>query len=273
MRVITSTGALLLAVILCLTAGAQPPKKKKLLAIGLPAGFQHDSVSHALASLERWGKETDLWDTHIRTDVQLITKKKLEGNAKNLDYFDAIAFYTTAELPMTPDQKADLLTFVRDEGKGFIAMHSAGDTFYKWPEYGEMVGGYFDEHPWNTFQAPIIVEDRDHPATRHLPKRMVIHDEIYQYKNWDRDKLRVLMRLDESAIDLKNPRVKRTDQDFAVTWVKNYGKGRVFATSLGHREEVYDMPEIRKMYIEAVKWVMGMTDGHTNPHAKPAVSD
>ena len=257
----------------CAQQGQQQPKRKKLLVIGEVKGFQHDSVSHAMASLQRWGKETDLWDTYIRTDTQLITKKKLEGNAKNLDYFDAVAFYTTGELPLDDQQKADLLSFVRDDGKGFIAMHSAGDTNYQWPEYGELVGGWFDRHPWNTFHAPIIVEDRTSPITRHLPKEMVIHDEIYQYKNFSRDKVRVLMRLDENKIDLANKNVKRTDKDFAVAWTKSFGKGRVFATTLGHREEVYDMPEIRKMYIEAVKWVMGMTDDHTNSHPKPAATD
>ena len=126
---------------------------------------------HALASFERWGKETDLWDTYIRTDTQLITKKKLEGNAKNLDYFDAVIFYTTGELPLDDEQKASLLSFVRTEGKGFIGVHSAADTLYKWPEYGDMIGGWFDQHPWNTFLAPIIVEDKGHPTTAHLPER------------------------------------------------------------------------------------------------------
>ena len=102
---------------------------------------------------------------------------------------------------------------------------------------------------------------------------MVILDEIYQFKNYSRDKVRVLMRLDEKKLDLKNKNVHRTDGDFAVTWVKNYGKGRVFYSTLGHREEVYDMPEIKKMYIEAVKWVLGMTEGATTPHAKPSATD
>jgi type 1 glutamine amidotransferase len=242
-------------------------KRKKVLAIGQVKGFQHDSVSHALASIERWGKESGLWDTYIRTDTQLITKKKLEGNAKNLDFFDAVIFYTTGELDMDAQQKADLLAFVRD-GKGFVGVHSATDTFYNWPEYGEMIGGYFDKHPWNTFQAPIIVEDRDHPTTSHLSKTMVVHDEIYQFKNYSRDKVRVLMRLDENKIDLQNKNVVRTDKDFAVSWVKSYGKGRVFYSTLGHREEVYELPEVKQMYVEAIKWVMGMTEGGTTPHPK-----
>ncbi len=86
---------------------------------------------------------------------------------------------------------------------------------------------------------------------------------------YSRDKLRVLMRVDPGSVDLSNPKVHRTDQDFAVTWVKKYGKGRVFYSSLGHRDEVWDLPDIQKMWIEAVKYAMGMTDGDTTPRPKP----
>lgn len=259
------------ALALALPVSAQAPARKRVLAIGEVKGWQHESVSHALASFEQWGKETGLWDTFIKTDTQLVTKKKLPANAKNLDYFDAVIFYTTGELPMDEEQKASLLAFVRDEGKGFLAVHSAADTFYKWPEYGDLVGGWFDQHPWNTFEAPIIVEDKNHPATAHMPNSFTTRDEIYQFKNYSRDKVRVLMRLDESKIDLKNKNVHRTDGDFAVTWVKDYGKGRVFYSTLGHVEEAYDKPDIKQMYVEGLKWVLGLTQGDTKPHPKPAL--
>jgi uncharacterized protein len=269
MRLLRCTGLLIAALAVALPASAQAPRKR-VLAIGEVKGWQHESVSHALASVERWGKETGLWDTFIRTDTQLITKKKLPANAKNLDYFDAVLFYTTGELPMDDEQKASLLAFVREEGKGFIGVHSAADTFYKWPEYGEMLGGWFNAHPWNTFMAPIIVEDKNHPATAHMPNSFVLKDEIYQFKDYSRDKVRVLMRLDETKLDLANKNVRRTDGDFAVTWVKDYGKGRVFYSTLGHLEEVYDNPDIKKMYVEGIKWVLGLTQADTKPHPKPA---
>jgi hypothetical protein len=99
--------AVLLAFALTLTA---QPKKKKVLAIGEVKGFQHDSVSHALATIERLGQESGVYDTYIRTDTQLLTKQKIEaGNAKNLNYFDAVIFYTTGELDMDDQQKKDLL--------------------------------------------------------------------------------------------------------------------------------------------------------------------
>jgi type 1 glutamine amidotransferase len=276
MRFTGITGIIALAALLAapLCAQNQQPRRKKVLAIGEVKGFQHDSVSHALASIERWGKETGLWDTYIRTDTQLVTKQKIPaGNAKNLDYFDTVIFYTTGELPMNDEQKKSLLSFVHDDGKGFVGIHSATDTFYQWPEYGEMIGGWFDQHPWGTFDAPILVEDRNFPATKHMPASFVLKDEIYQMKNWSRDKVRVLMRLDENKIDLKNPRVHRTDKDFAVTWVKPYGKGRVFYSTLGHVEDVYDNPMIKQMYVEGIKWALGLTEGDTRSHAKPGATD
>jgi type 1 glutamine amidotransferase len=251
---------------------AQPPKKR-LLAIGAVEGWQHDATSHALATLWKLGQESGLWETYIRTDTQLITKKKLEANGKNLDYFDAVAFYTSGELKMDEEQRAALMQFVKQEGKGFIAIHSASDTFYKWPEYGEMVGGYFDLHPWNTFQAPVIVEDRSHPTTAHFPARLTVYDEIYQFKNFSRDRVRVLMRLDESKLDLKHKDVRRTDGDFAVTWVREFGKGRVFFSSFGHTIESWDRPDLQKMWLEAVKWCMRLTDGGAAPRPRSPLEE
>lgn len=271
MRTVRFFSFLTIGVVFCSMLSSQPPKRKKLLAIGEVKGFQHDSVSHALATIERLGQESGIYDTYIRTDSQLITKQKIAaGNAKNLNYFDAVLFYTTGELDMSTQQKADLLSFIHDDGKGFIGAHSAIDTFYKWPEYGEMTGGYFDQHPWGVFDAPVIVEDPMFPAMKAFAPQFVIKDEIYQAKDWSRDKVRVLARLDASKLDLKNPRVHRTDKDFAVAWAKNYGKGRVFYSTFGHREEVWDMPQIQTMYLEAIKWAMGMTEADVSPRPMPA---
>lgn len=270
MKVAYCAIALLASAALCGSLAAQT-KKKKILAIGEVKGFQHDSVSHALATLERLGQETGLWDTFIRTDTQLVTKKKLDGNAKNLNYFDAVIFYTTGELDMDDQQKADLLSFVHDDGKGFIGVHSAIDTFYKWPEYGEMTGGYFDQHPWGTFDAPMLVEDPSFPGMGEWPSTpFVFKDEIYQAKNFSRDNVRVLMRLDAGKLDLTNKNVHRTDKDFAVTWAKMYGKGRVYYSTLGHREQSWDRREVQIMYTEAIKWALRLTDADVTPRPAPA---
>lgn len=264
------TATIVLAGVFAASVSAQPPvKRKRILAIGETQGFHHDAVSTALTMVYNLGKETGLWDTYIQTSSEFITKKKMTANKRNLDYFDAVFFYTTGELVMDDEQKAALLSFVKDDGKGYIGGHSAIDTNYKWPEYGEMVGGYFDSHPWNTFDAPVIVEDREHPAMAHFPKAFTIYDEIYQAKAFSRDKVRVLARLDETKVDLKAKNVRRTDGDFAVAWVKNYGNGRVFYSTFGHHDQALNRPDIRTMYTEAIKWALKLTEGDATPRPRP----
>jgi type 1 glutamine amidotransferase len=260
---------LLLTAITPLGSTRAADAKKKLLAIGEEKGFRHEAVSHALASIERLGRESGLWDTTIRTDTEALTKKKLEYNAKNLNDFDAVLFYTGGTLEMDDQKKADFLSFIHDDGKGFIGVHSATITFTNWPEYGEMIGGYFDEHPWGTFDAPIVVEDPSFPGISQWPRSFVLKDEIYQMRNFSRDKVRVLMRLDPSKLDLNNPRVHRKDSDFAVTWAKMYGKGRVYYSTLGHVTENWDRPDMQKMYVEAIKWAMGLVDADVTPRPAP----
>jgi type 1 glutamine amidotransferase len=249
-----------------------PPKgMAHILVVGQTKGFEHDSVPDALANIWRMGHDTKLWDATLRTDTENITKKTVkQGNFKSLEYFDALVFAsTTGELDLTDDQKADMLSFVKEDGKGFVGVHAALDTNYKWPEYGEMIGGWFDQHPWMTFNAPIINEDPSFPAVQHLPKAFDKYDEIYQPKSWSRDNVNVLLSLDASKLDYNNnPRVHRTDRDFAVAWSKMYGKGRVFYSTLGHTKESWDDPDIQKMYFESIKWVLHLTEGSTASHQK-----
>jgi len=255
--------------IVCSVSAAQSaaPSKKHILVIGEEKGYRHESVSHAMATIERLGTESGLWDTTLRTDTEALTKKKLEYNAKNLDNFDAVIFFTGGDLGMDAQQKSDFLSFVHDDGKGFIGIHSAAITFVEWPEYGEMIGGYYDEHPWGTFDAPIQVEDPNFPGMKKWPASFVLRDEIYQVRNYSRDKVRVLMRLDPDKIDLSNKKVHRTDRDFAVTWAKMYGKGRVYYTTLGHVSETWDRPEFQEMMIGAIRWATGLANADITPRS------
>ena len=264
MKTIRAILVLLFAAAVC---GAQtaPAARKKLLAIGEEKGYRHESISHAMATIERLGRDTGLWDTWIRTDTEVLTKQKLEYNARNLNDFDAVLFYTGGTLEMTDQKKADFLSFIHDDGKGFIGIHSATITFTDWPEYGEMIGGYFDQHPWGTFDAPVLVEDPKFPGMQQFPAAFAIRDEIYQMKSYSRDKLRVLMRLDAAKLDLANKNVHRADRDFAVTWAKMYGKGRVYYTTLGHPEATWDRPDMQKMMIEAIKWALKLVDADVTP--------
>ncbi len=247
---------------------------KHVLVIGQTNGFEHDSVSAAMAAVYKMGHDTGLWDTMLRTDTELLTKKKLPNNAKNLDYFDCIVFAsTTGELTMDDQQKKDMMTAIQVDGKGFVGIHAALDTNYKWPEYGEMTGGWFDQHPWGTFSAPIVNEDPNSPITKHFPAAFMKYDEIYQPKNWDRNKVHVLLSLDPTKLVYEgNRNVHRADHDFAVAWTKMYGKGRVFYSTLGHTEEAWEDPDVTKMYFEAIKWSLGETESSTAPHARPAMS-
>jgi hypothetical protein len=243
--------------------------KRNLLVIGQSKGYQHDSVSSAMVMFYNLGRNSGLWNTTFRTDCTPITKKTLKWGAKNLDAYDAIVFYTDGDLDMDESQKADLLTFIKEDGKGFIGVHSATITFTSWPAYGEMLGGYYDEHPWGEFNAPLQVEDPNFPGMQHLPRSFTLFDEIYQIKDFSRENVRVLLRLDTAKVDLNRKMVHRTDHDFAVIWARNYGKGRVLYNGLGHGVSVWDRPEIQRMWLEMVKWAMGLAPGDATPRPKP----
>jgi type 1 glutamine amidotransferase len=249
-------------------AGAQE-RTRRLLVIGQSKGYQHESISTAMVTLYSLGRASGKWDTYFRTDCGAITKKPLKWGAKNLSDFDAIAFYTDGDLDMDDSQKADLLSFVRDDGKGFVGIHSAAITFLSWPAYGEMLGGYFDGHPWGEFEAPLVVEDADFPGMRHVARQFALKDEIYQIKDFSRSSVRVLLRLDAHKLDLTRKGVHRGDRDFAVVWARDYGKGRVLYNGLGHTRDVWNRPEIQKMWLEMVLWSMGVLPGDATPRPAP----
>jgi uncharacterized protein len=256
-----------------------PSHRKRILAIGdvHRKNYQHDAVSHALSTMERLGRTSGIYDTYIRTDIQLLTKHPIEFAEKstvtgdhylNLNDFDAIFFYGIGELELTDQQKADVLSFIRDDGKGFVGAHTAVTAFYTWPEYTDLIGGHFDDHPWEIFDAPIVVEAPDFPAMKAFSRNFTARDEIYQMKDFSRYRVRVLARLDESKVDLKNPRVHRTDGDFALAWARTYGKGRVFYSAFGHTEESWDDPAMQTMWLEAIKWALKLTEGDATPRSR-----
>ncbi|PWU05069.1 MAG: ThuA domain-containing protein [Terriglobia bacterium] len=259
--------------------GSQRPSRKQLLVwcdtrFG---GAYHDSVSHAMAVVEKMGRDTGLFDAYLRTDSQLITKQPLSVFAdgrdwpvnKTLNYFDGIFFFGMREIELSAQQKADLLSFVKDDGKGFVAAHTADTAFLSWPEFGEMLGARYDGHPWNLIEAPVIVEDPAFPATKQFPPVFTLRDEMYQAKDFSREDIRVLLRLDTSKVDMKHEGVHRTDSDFPQAWVKKYGKGRVFFASFGHEVAAWDNPMLQTMWLEAIKWSLGLTDADVTPRPLP----
>jgi type 1 glutamine amidotransferase len=268
---------------------ARPSRKQVLAWADVRNGYQHDSISHAVATIERLGRESGAYDTFIRTDSQLITKHPItfppgtgiargvsadrtlrfeQFNVHNLNDFDAIFFFGVREIDLSPDQRADLLSFVKDDGKGFVAAHSAATAFFSWPEFGEMLGGRFDEHPWGIVDGTVVVDDPTFPAMRHLPRTKVFHDELYQIKEFSRRKIRVLAHLDASKLDLTNPLVHRKDGDFPAAWAKTYGSGRVFYSILGHAADDWDNPALHQMYFQAIRWALRLVEGDATPRAR-----
>jgi uncharacterized protein len=232
---------------LLLTLGLAPRAPlPRVLYLTQSAGFKHDVLPLTEEILPALG--AGVFVTTIVHDSAALTPAAL-------DTYDAVVFYTTGELPMSGAQKDALLAFVRG-GKGFVGIHSATDTFYEWPAYGRLIGAYFNDHPWHQ-TVTIRVEDREHPATRHLPASFALNDEIYQFRAWSRADVHVLLSLDTASVNLADPKVKRSDGDFALAWTRTFGKGRVFYTALGHEPAVWRDERFKQHLLGGIRWAMG----------------
>jgi len=235
---------------------------------------QHESVSHALAVIEHLGYESGAYDTFIRTDSNIIANQPLmttgapASGGPGLAAVDAIFFLGHREVALEPQERADLVAFVRDAGKGFVAAHTALTAFESWPEFGELLGARFDGHPI-VGPGVVINEDPGFPATKHLPAKYDFTDEFYQPKEYSRDKIHVLLRLDLSNV-AANPGLHRPDKDYPLAWAKMYGKGRVFYGSFAHASSTWDIRDVQQMYLEAIKWSLGMTNADLRPHPMSA---
>lgn len=238
---------------------------------------QHDSVSHAMAIIERLGYESGFWDTYIRTDSNIVSYKPLmttgqpASGGPSLNNVDAIFFIGHREVAIDDQQKKDLLKFVHDDGKGFVAAHVGLTALMSWPEFGEMLGGQFQDHPYGSVAGSVINEDPTFPATRHLPAVFNLTDEFYQVKNFSREKSRVLLRLDTSKLP-PNQNLLSKDGDFPLAWAKMYGEGRVFYGSFAHDDKTWDNPDVYRMYFEALRWALKLTDADVTPRPFPSGS-
>jgi type 1 glutamine amidotransferase len=217
---------------------------KELLMLTHSAGFKHEYLPIAVETLIKLG-ESSGFNVVATDDCSVINKDGLENCS-------AILFITSGELPMSVEQKEVLISFVRD-GKGFVGIHNAADTFYEFPDYGEMLGGYFKAHPW-TQEVIVRVEDKTHPSTRHLPEKFSVKEEVYTFKNWSRSRTHVLISLDNSSVDLSKG--TREDNDYALSWCHNYGDGRVFYTAFGHFPELWFEEWFKKHTLGGILWAM-----------------
>ena len=239
------------------TARAESPTRPRLLLVTYSAGYQHDVVRRPSPDRPSVVEQT-LAELGERSGAFEVTRLYSREDLERLpvDVFAkirAVLFYTTGALPLGPEVRQELFRFVQ-RGGGFVGVHCATDTWYDVPEYGALVGAYFDGHPW-TQRVRVVVEDRAHLSTRHLGPDFEIADEIYQFRGWSRDKVHVLLRLDPRSVDAA--RGKRADQDYALAWTKPHGRGRVFYTALGHGREVWEDARFRLHLLEGIRWAMG----------------
>lgn len=230
------------------TAAQSRKSAPNIIYVTQSKGFRHQVLHQSESIMEELGAKHGFNVTITHRAEKVITPEILKNT-------DAIIFYTTGELPLSDAQKTLLLDFIKG-GKAFIGIHSATDTFYQWPGYGEMINGYFDGHPWtqNT-QVTVKVTDRTHPTTRHLPESMTFQEEIYQFKNFSPDRVKVLASLDTEKTDMTKQGIKASS--FPLIWYRDYGKGRVYYTALGHRPEIWTSDWYQTMIVQAIKWGLG----------------
>jgi type 1 glutamine amidotransferase len=300
--------AMLAGSLLGVPAGALA-SPKKVLVVTVTKGFRHSSIATAERIIAQLGQESHAFtvdyarvepgDPQFRgpngrpdankvdAAISAVLAEKMSPAA--LQNYDAVIFAnTTGDLPL-PDKQA-FLDWIAS-GKGFVGMHAAGDTFHHFPGYIEMLGGEFKTHGAQV-QVEAINQDPQCPACRHIPATWTVFDEIYQFKNFDRAKVHGLLRLDKHPND-------KTPGDYPVSWCKEYGgqpaptpangaallmqrdwgrkPGRVFYTSLGHREELWDPnwkdrknpKEVAVAYqshiLEGIKWALGLKNWNAHP--------
>src|SRR5712675_668471 len=172
-----------------LGARAERPLER-ILYFTHSAGYRHDVIPLSKAILTQLGSNSGLFEVTATEDTS-------EFSTENLKRYAAMMFYTTGELPMSGAQRAAFLNFVRSGG-GFLGVHSATDTFYTWPEYGKLIGGYFDQHPWHQ-AVRINVADRSDPLVAFIGPSIALSDEIYQIRDFDVGGSHVLLRLDPAS--------------------------------------------------------------------------
>ena len=240
-----------LAVCLPQAGHSRPAKKGKLLYMTLTKGFHHESVELSKQIVKEMGEKSGAYDTTVTEDVGAFTKE-------NLKNYDAVMFNTTGELPMTDEEKSAFVDFLRS-GHGFVGVHSATDTFYLWSTYGDIIGGWFNHHPWHQM-VTIDVADPKSPLVSFLGSSFQINDEIYQISDFKAETSHVLLKLDPKSVDMQKEGVRIRYYGWPVAWTRMFGKGRVYYNSLGHEDAVWNDQRYQEMLLNGIRWVMRQTN-------------
>jgi type 1 glutamine amidotransferase len=283
----TALAAYLVAALSAGAAAQQTPKRLLLLThAGL---YKHSSLGPAEAAVTAWGRTAGFEVTSLQGYLQDASALDLSRvTADFLSGFDGVMMMTNGNLPMDDGQRRALTDFVRNGG-GFVGVHNAALTFYDYPEFGEMLGAYFRRAIQQNHVFVLRVEDQNHPATRMLGASWPIVDELYQYgtapwnaarpeenidvlfdnripKGFSRDRVRVLMSNDTGATDLTGLADMEAGGDYPQSWVRRYGAGRSFYTSLGHRDDIWtNDPVFRAHVTGGIRWALGLEEGDATP--------
>jgi type 1 glutamine amidotransferase len=290
---LSQLGFLAVVCIPLLVVVAAQAAPKKVLIVSVTKGFRHSSIPTAEKILAELGQKSGLYtvdyarvepsdpefkgadgkpdNAKVDAAITHVLAEKMSSSA--LKNYDAVIFAnTTGDLPL-PDKQA-FLDWIKS-GKAFIGTHSATDTFdHHQPldPYTEMIGGEFRHHDAQA-QVDCLNQDPKHPACKDLPQSWHLKDEIYLLNGYDQTKVHELLVLD------KEPNTKEPGH-FPIAWCKMYGKGRVFYTSLGHREDVWDPDtppkfkrenpkEVSEAYqkhiLGGIKWALGLEKGDATP--------
>jgi uncharacterized protein len=218
---------------------------KRVLYFTYSAGYRHEVIPLSETILAQLGRNSGAFEVMATEDLS-------EFSSGNLKRYAAVMFYTTGEIPMSAAQKMALLNFVRS-GRGFLGIHSATDTFYTWPDYLDLIGGYFNGHPWHQ-DVTIEVADAADPLVAFLGNSLRMNDEIYQISDFDYHGSRVLLRLDQSSVDLSKSGVHQRFYGWPLAWKRFFGGGRVFYSALGHEASVWRDPRYQRLLTNAILW-------------------
>ncbi|MEC8244162.1 MAG: ThuA domain-containing protein [Verrucomicrobiota bacterium] len=235
---------------------AKHSKLRKALIYSHASGFKHSSIPTGAKALRIMSEKTGAFEATftIKTD---------EFTEEGLKKYDLIIFNNCTHVQKAFTEQAQrkaILGFIKG-GKGFVGFHSASDGgMPQWQEYTDMIGGCFAGHPWNAGGTwPFSIEDPKHPVNAAFKeKEFTFSDEIYQYKSYDRSKLRVLIGLD--AIKSGKKGNSKTN-DYPVSWVKSYGKGRIFYSNFGHNKATWWTPFMLQHFLAGIGWALGDIDG------------
>ncbi len=218
----------------------------KVLIFSKTAGFRHSSIPNGIAAIHQLGLENDF-------QVEA-TEDASKFNDANLSQYQVVIFLNTTGDILNAFQQISFEKFIQ-AGGGYVGIHSASDTEYGWPWYGNLVGAYFQSHP-SIQPATIIVADKFHSSTESLPERWQRTDEWYNFQSNPRGNVHILATLDENTYS-----GGANDYDHPISWCHKYDGGRAWYTALGHTEETYSEPLFLKHILGGILFSAGVVEG------------